>query len=314
MKWWIGFTLLFGIGTIANIVVGMMDDRSIDRWHYQLQNFDGFVDRYHHSIGTLFVIDYSKDGTHGRRFSREEIHRLKNRGRNQVVSYMSIGEAEEYRWYFKTLTKEVVAAPNPSWPDNRTVFYWDSRWQEVILGQEGYLSAIVNAGFDGVYLDIVDAYMRFPDRKNAASEMVEFLVKIKDFLNQHGKKIVIAQNAPCILSRKNFEGLSDDQYDGVRKSYFWAVDAIALESTFFMGQQWQDNPYRPNQDTIQCVEDLHGEGVDVLAVDYLVRHQDSISRAHELYVEHDYLGFVTDRDLKGQSIHYPPRAKVILSW
>jgi cysteinyl-tRNA synthetase len=35
-------------------------------------------------------------------------------------------------------------------------------WQDIIFGDaDGYLDRIMNAGFDGVYLDIIDAFEYF---------------------------------------------------------------------------------------------------------------------------------------------------------
>lgn len=83
-----------------------------------------------------------------------------------VIAYMSIGEAESYRPYWKPVW--AVAPPawllgvNPDWPGNYRVEYWDPEWQALILdGTDGYLGRILEAGFDGVYLDIIDAYEYF---------------------------------------------------------------------------------------------------------------------------------------------------------
>lgn len=116
----------------------------------------------------LFIIDL---------FCAEEIltpadlARLKtknNGGRRLVICYMSIGEAEDYRWYWKdTWNKNPPAfmcPENPEWEGNYKVKYWYPSWQEIICGKDGYLSKIVNAGFDGVYLDIIDAFEYFEEQ------------------------------------------------------------------------------------------------------------------------------------------------------
>jgi len=83
-----------------------------------------------------------------------------------VVSYMSIGEAEDYRFYWQSSwssnSPAWLKAQNPDWPGNYKVEYWDSDWQQVIYGNNSsYLQKVLNAGFDGVYLDIIDAYEYF---------------------------------------------------------------------------------------------------------------------------------------------------------
>lgn len=83
-----------------------------------------------------------------------------------VIAYMSIGEAESYRDYWQaawsTAPPDWLAEENPDWPGNYKVRYWEAGWQAIILGEpEGYLARILAAGFDGVYLDIIDAYEYF---------------------------------------------------------------------------------------------------------------------------------------------------------
>jgi len=118
----------------------------------------------------LIIMDaYNIDGE---LFTSDEISSLKtkkNGGKRLVVSYMSIGEAEDYRYYFNSSWvkdgKPRSSAPswldkeNPEWEGNYKVRYWNSDWQKIIYGNKNsYTAKILNAGFDGVYLDIIDAY------------------------------------------------------------------------------------------------------------------------------------------------------------
>ncbi|HEY6142944.1 MAG TPA: endo alpha-1,4 polygalactosaminidase [Flavobacterium sp.] len=102
----------------------------------------------------------------GSEFSSTEINQLKNKangGKRLVISYMSIGEAENYRYYWQsawnTNKPAWLDAENPDWAGNFKVKYWNSDWQKIIYGNDdSYLKKIINAGFDGVYLDIIDAF------------------------------------------------------------------------------------------------------------------------------------------------------------
>jgi len=90
-------------------------------------------------------------------------------GTRLVLAYMSIGEAEDYRYYWNPSWNADppgwLEEENPDWPGNYKVRYWDERWQAIIFGGDGsYLKEIIDAGFDGVYVDIIDAFEYFEER------------------------------------------------------------------------------------------------------------------------------------------------------
>lgn len=99
-------------------------------------------------------------------FTKEDVQQLKtkqNGGSRLVISYMSIGEAESYRYYWdstwKKNTPDWLSNENPEWEGNYKVKYWNKDWQNIIYGAESsYTDKIIKCGFDGVYLDIIDAY------------------------------------------------------------------------------------------------------------------------------------------------------------
>jgi len=89
-----------------------------------------------------------------------------NGGKRLVICYMSIGEAENYRFYWKSNWKKGspnwIAAENPDWAGNYKVRYWEKEWQALIFGNDqSYTRRILDAHFDGVYLDIIDAFEYF---------------------------------------------------------------------------------------------------------------------------------------------------------
>lgn len=118
----------------------------------------------------LIIMDlFFNDGT---AFTASEVESLKhkaNGGKRLVICYMSIGEAENYRYYWQSSwahnAPSWLSSENPSWSGNYKVRYWDSEWQDIICGTgDSYLNRILAAHFDGVYLDIIDAYEFFEER------------------------------------------------------------------------------------------------------------------------------------------------------
>lgn len=109
-----------------------------------------FMDLYHNGV----------------KFNKEEIEQLKvkkNGGKRLVIGYMNIGAAEKFRYYWKRPWQ----LNNPKWLKKKYegyeeeiwVEYWCREWQDIIYGNEtSYAKKVVDAGFDGVYLDNVEAY------------------------------------------------------------------------------------------------------------------------------------------------------------
>ena len=59
---------------------------------------------------------------------------------------------------------------NENWGSYK-VKYWLESWHKIIYsGEMSYLSQILNAGFDGVFLDVVDAFEYFEDLRDNSQE------------------------------------------------------------------------------------------------------------------------------------------------
>ncbi|MBN2040056.1 MAG: endo alpha-1,4 polygalactosaminidase [Spirochaetes bacterium] len=107
--------------------------------------------------------------------TREEVSAIQKKpsGRKRlVIAYMSIGEAETYRYYWHRdwgkYPPSFLERENPEWEGNYKVKYWHEEWKEIMCGksdgtgfEKSYLKKIINTGFDGVYMDIIDAAYYF---------------------------------------------------------------------------------------------------------------------------------------------------------
>ncbi len=99
-------------------------------------------------------------------FTSSEIAQLKtkaNGGSRKVISYMNIGAAENYRYYWKDNWKlhhpRWLKKPYDGYEDEIWVKFWKNDWENIIYKEDNsYLDKIIDAGFDGVYLDNIEAY------------------------------------------------------------------------------------------------------------------------------------------------------------
>lgn len=129
-------------------------------------NKDSFLDSIRKTNYDIVVIDLFYDNEV---LTFDEIKSLKNKingGSRLVIAYISIGEAENYRYYWQENWKinnpSWLKEKNPDWPDNYKVQYWNQEWQNIIYGNDNsYLKKIIDSGFDGAYLDIIDAFEYF---------------------------------------------------------------------------------------------------------------------------------------------------------
>lgn len=177
----------------------------------------------------MAVVDYSRDGSGAQAFRRDDVALMQRKPdgeRRIVLSYLSVGEAEDYRFYWKpewsVKAPSWLEAENPDWEGNFKVRYWDPDWKRIIFGSpDAYLDRIIAAGFDGVYLDIIDAYWYFQEkgRKTAAKEMTDFVMELAAYARAKvpGFRIV-PQNAEDLM---------------VDPAYLATVDGLGKEDAFF---------------------------------------------------------------------------------
>jgi cysteinyl-tRNA synthetase len=135
----------------------------------------------------------------------------------KIIAYLSIGEAEDYRLYWKKDWCEgtpcFVDEENPDWHGNYK-----------------RLDELVKIGYDGVYLDIIDAYKYYRDKGYvfAKIEMLNFVYSIS-------RRAKSAKEDFLIIPQNGEELLIDYVYiksiDGIGREDIWFTDDIAVNKT-----------------------------------------------------------------------------------
>jgi cysteinyl-tRNA synthetase, unknown class len=177
-------------------------------WGYQLQS--ARPELIPHEVD-LLVIDMARDASERQLFSASDIAAFRRRPGAPdriVLAYMSVGEAETYRSYWRPSWTSPTWAPllrpswlgreNKEWKGNYLVRYWQPGWQRLIvaprrsqlealrqglLGEDlPYIDAVLDVGFDGVYLDRVDSFAPWEkDFPGAQSAMRAFVADISTY-------------------------------------------------------------------------------------------------------------------------------------
>jgi cysteinyl-tRNA synthetase, unknown class len=294
----------FGLVTAAHAADPVVQGKKISTWGYQLQN-DG-IDVVVRSPYDLVVIDYERDPAIGGPFTPAEVAAMKKKpdgSRRFVIAYISIGEAESYRTYWTDRTwgdarnrTPLIEKENPEWPANFTVKFWEQEWQNVILNDaDSYINRIMDAGFDGIYLDKIDIFEVYqnktPPGTFASDLMVQFVKKISTVTKLRNKNfLTIAQNAEILLD--------DEIYRG-------AIDGIGKESLLYSeGLFNANNPYQEaerNDDAsiaegYRLIDKLTKDKKLVLVVEYIKKGA-FIERAAADLGQKGYVAYFGPRDL-----------------
>ncbi|MEZ5817613.1 MAG: endo alpha-1,4 polygalactosaminidase [Hyphomicrobiaceae bacterium] len=275
----------------------------VKKWGYQLQGLQ--VDRVAAGDHDLIVVDETLDreNADGTGAALARLRQKPDGGRRLVVAYLSIGEAEDYRPYWKAAwvapgprvqnpirfvglrsaatspartharfaakpdaapLLPTAAAPawlgseNAEWRGNYNVRFWHPDWKALVLGGPGAaLDRIIEAGFDGVYLDRADVYNLWRhEQPSAKADMVEFVAEIAAYARR--KKpgfLVVLQNAEELLANST-----------VRR----ALDAVAKEDLLYgLEQEGRENASAEVQSSLRYLRQARREGIPVLVVEYL---------------------------------------------
>lgn len=209
----------------------------VKSWAIQLQNLSTVtaippVD--------MFVADATAGGLDGGPLSPDDVQRLRSKAdgsRRLAISYLSIGESEDYRPDYFTSEYISEDAPdwllheNRQWKGNRLIRFCEEGWQRTVLGDDDGRSVynsvewsplykLIDLGFDGVYLDRVDVYAEVQKEcPDAAAKMVAFVAR----LAAHARK----KNPNFIVILQNAEELLRDP------KMIAAIDAVAKEDLFY---------------------------------------------------------------------------------
>lgn len=209
-----------------------------------------------------------------------------------VLAYMSIGQAETYREYWDPAWRDNppawLDAPDETWANDFWVRYWLPEWQEIIYGRpDSYLDRIMALGFDGVYLDRVDAYQYYEERDGrdtAAREMVDFILDFTAYARERDPDfLVFPQNSeelgplfPDFLAAMNGIGVEDLYYGYPRDHEPSPADWTAAREAIL--DQWV------------------AAGKLVLVIDYTEKAE-QIADAYARSAARGYVEYVTDRSL-----------------
>lgn len=275
---------------------------AVTSWGYQLAGLD--LATAAASPYGMLVLDATTGLASGSAMTKADVERLRqgpDGKRRLVISYLSIGEAEDYRpdyfsaEYLSEDAPDWLLHENPQWKGNRIIRFCEEGWQKTILGDEAGRSVynsiepsplyrLVELGLDGVYLDRVDVYSEVgkscPD---AARRMVSFVRR----LAEHARKanpdfMVILQNAEELLQHRDMIA---------------SIDAIAKEDLFYgVDHTEKANGAQLVADTVANLRLARRAGRPVFFVDY-VKDRAKIQDSRRRGEAEGFVSYFAPRDL-----------------
>lgn len=283
--------------------------KSVKNFMVQLDDLDdaGAVDRLARSGYDMLVVEPTFNIKGNDKFDATAMVKSLHDGKSGriVLAYLNIGEAESNRsyWHDNWQAPSAGTPARPGFllgqdPDDATSFqvlYWRPGWRKLLTGDKGIVDKIMDAGFDGVYLDGIDAYddqkvgdAAAHDKVNPDKAMVDLISAVrKRVRDDKPDGLVVAQDAPFFI---------DDA-----AKFPTVIDGVAFEDTWFSGKDdadW-DSPDAgdiPNKDAdedstaglIREYKKYTNAGLPVFTIDFCVNPDN----AAKVYRDSAAAGFV----------------------
>lgn len=221
---------------------------SATTWAYQLQGNVGHIAA---SSADVVVVDPDHAGGAARFRTRPD------GARRAALAYLSIGEAERGRAYWK----RCCASGSPSWLTSRTqgwagnyaVKFWEPGWKAVVAAR---VKSILAQGYDGLYLDRIDTYESVEAPGGSRAAMIAFVRQIAAQARAIKPDVaIVAQNAEELLT-------SD--------SYVAAIDGVAKEDLFHgVNHDGARNPRGMVASSVSLLKRAKSKGKSIFVVEYL---------------------------------------------
>jgi len=265
----------------------------VKTWAYQLKDVSqDKIDKVAASPFDMVIIDSSMfpEGKEIR-LTRAQIDSMKKKpdgSRRLVVAYFSAGEGEDFRYYWKPEWNKKhpswVAKVDKQWKGDFVVQYWNPEWQRIVYGSpDSLIDRILEAGFDGISIDRVDAYYYFGDTEERRRQMIDLVKKMTEYARSKKPDIVIlAQNAEELVDHKD---------------YLDSIDAIVKEDLIFgISHIEKVNPQGDIEHSTKLLDKARAAGKHLFLIEYLI-NKENIARARKFAADHDYVLYIGQRDL-----------------
>lgn len=233
----------------AGMVTGTAEAASgkkSSNWSYQLQ---GDMNSTARTNSDLAVVDPDHTG------SPQRLKKKPSGGDRPVLAYISVGEAETWRGYYKSGKggKNWNTGKTQGWGNNYAVKYWDPEWKSIVKSR---VRKALAQGYDGVYLDRVDTYENVKAPGGSRAEMIKLVKEVAaEARSAKGGAKVYVQNAEELLTDK---------------SYVASIDGIAKEDLYYgINHDGRRNSKGDIDASVNLLKKAKAQGKAVHVVEYV---------------------------------------------
>ena len=286
--------------------------KSVKYWAYQItdQTENNSIKKIIDSKFDLVVIDNSRSVQGMENYNnKSDIEKIKNSvgtilSNKIVLSYIDIGEAEDYRYYYKKGWKIgnpsfIIKEDPDGWSGNYPVAFWDEKWKSIVFD---YLDKIIEDGYDGIYMDWIEANddediekLAKKQGRNSAKEMIKFINEIaKRARNKNPNFILVAQNSVELVQHTEYLKI----IDGIAQEQVW-FDGFADSKTGSTSEGDWPMPEEGDFGTqyyIKYLKKFLNAGLPVFTVDY-AQKSENIKKINKNSRELGFKPYVSIRSL-----------------
>lgn len=211
-----------------------------------------------------------------------------------IIGYISIGEAEGYRKYWKSIEKDknLVIKENENWKENYYVDVTSEKWHKIILDE--VIPDIVKQGFDGLFLDTIDTVdvieekysIKYP---NARKGMIDLIKKIR---KKYPYLIIISNNGLTVMDD------IQNSLDGVLvESLFGTYESDANNASKIKYVEIPDNIAQEKVQKLQAIKNNYKDKF-IFVIDYAEQK----NKGYREYLakkikKHDFSPYIAEREL-----------------
>lgn len=217
---------------------------------------------------------------------KDQVKTKQTKSRRIILSYVSLGMAENYRDYWKKEWNKTppnfIGRESNLWKGNYIIKNIDSPdWWNLTTYM---LDSIIDKNFDGILIGGIDSYLS-DNNLESRKKMIDYVIKVSNYVKKKNKNfIVLVQNS---------EELTNDD------SYTKSIDGLLKEDLVYTwkanGNTGPKTPVTELNKSLEYLRTFRLKNKLVLVVEYV--SEDSWKYAEQIIDKNGFIGYSAPREL-----------------